>query len=308
MKRAPAPADFLRDFQARPSPLQRLQGAQWTARGLQVWLKREDQRDAVLGGNKWCKLAGHLAAARGAGHERLLSVGGVWSNHLHALAHAGQRYGFATTALVRGERFTPMLQEAQAAGMQLEFVGRDSYRQRHEPVWQAAMAARHQAYFIAEGGAGAAGQQGLQALAAEILQQTAAWQAPWVLALPVGSGTTLLGLQAALPATVTIWGFQAFADAGLAARLQAGQQAGAARWHLWTTPAMRQHRQLPAALQAFQQDFEQAQAVALDPVYTVRMFWQLQQLLPVLAPGSRVLALHTGGLQGRRGQGLSQVA
>ncbi|HEX6592099.1 MAG TPA: pyridoxal-phosphate dependent enzyme [Moraxellaceae bacterium] len=291
-----ATPDFLADFLATPTRLQPLRGEPWAGR---VFMKREDERDALLGGNKWCKLAGHLAAASALGQRRLLSVGGMWSNHLHALAHAGQRYGFATTALVRGEAMTPMLQEAVAAGMQIEFVAREEYRQRGEAQWQAAVARRHGAYFIPEGGAGVAGQQGVNALAQEICQQLPDDGQPLYLAVPVGSGTTLSGLRAALPQRIHLLGFPAFADAALHRQL-------ATLAPLHDTLGMRQHRVLPAVLREFQQDFEQAQGIPLDPVYTVRMMQRLSLMLAEL-PG-KVVALHTGGLQGRRGHLLPQAA
>lgn len=291
-----ATPDFLADFLATPTRLQPLQGEPWAGR---VFMKREDERDALLGGNKWCKLAGHLAAASAAGQRRLVSVGGNWSNHLHALAHAGQRYGFATTGLVRGETMTPMLEEAVAAGMHIEFLSREDYRQRGAAAWQAAAARHHDAYFIPEGGAGEAGQRGLQALAREICQQLPDDGEPFYLAVPVGSGTTLSGLRAALPARMRLLGFPAFADAVLHQQL-------AALAPLHDTLGMRQHAVLPVALQEFQQSFEQTQGIPLDPVYTVRMMQRLSLLLAAL-PG-RIVAMHTGGLQGRRGHLLPQAA
>ncbi len=285
-----------------PTRLQRLQGKTWQQQGMQVFMKREDERDALLGGNKWCKLLGHLEQARADGIRHLVSVGGLWSNHLHALAHAGQRYGFATTGLVRGEadRITPTLREAQAAGMQLEFLSAENYRQRHEPGWQAAVCAgRGAARFIPEGGAGELALPGLSLLAAEIGQQL---PGPVRLAVAAGSGTTLAGLRRALPARFCLLGFQAFADAGLHGRIaaMAGSTAG---WSLQETEGMRQHASLPARLAAFRQDFEQEEGIALDTVYTVRMMSRLADMVRAgsIPAGSLVLALHTGGLQGRRG-------
>lgn len=294
----------LLDVFSQPVRIQPLQGSAWTSRGIRVVIKREDERDALLGGNKWCKLLGHLALARKQGVSRLLSVGGIWSNHLHALAHAGQRFGFETVGVVRGapEQMTSMLQEASAAGMRLEFVSRESYRTRHEAEWQQHFQERFgPCLYIPEGGAGAPAMPGLSALADEIAGQTSG---PVILAVPVGSGTTLAGLRKALPARFTVWGFQAFSDAGLSARLRMVlTDVDPGSWYLFSTPAMRAHRALPPGLASFLQAFECSEGIPLDPVYTIRMLARLQSLIAdgSVPDGSNVLALHTGGLQGRRG-------
>lgn len=290
--------------------VQSLQGSEWAVRGIRVAIKREDERDALLGGNKWCKLAGHMALAREQNLSRLLSVGGIWSNHLHALAHAGERFGFATVGLVRGSsaQMTPMLQDAAAAGMHLEFVSRDAYRSRHEAKWQQEAVKKFApCLFIPEGGAGAGAMPGLAMLANEIAAQI---PGSAIVAVPAGSGTTLAGLRAALPARFTVWGFQAFADAGLSARLQSVlTDAGSSSWHLFSTQSMRAHRELTAELADFMQSFECVEGIPLDPVYTVRMLLRLRSLIAdgTVPDGSTVIALHTGGLQGRRSHDLSQA-
>lgn len=294
---------------AEPTPIQLLAG-NWQAH-FPVFMKREELRDPELGGNKWCKLAGHLVAARQQGHQRLLSVGGAWSNHLHALALAGRRFGFATTGLVRGsEVMTPTLADAQGAGMELHFIPRSIYRERHSHEGLEGLAKSYgHAWVIPEGGEGPHGLLGVARLAAEIESQVAG---PVVLALPAGSGTTMAGLVAALPPRFQVWGFQAFHDASLGSRIAALLPPGhaGAEWRLHPTESMRSHRQLPESLRAFMHAFEREQDIALDPVYTVRMMSALQRLLAEadIPDNSTILALHTGGLQGRRGHDLALAA
>lgn len=301
---------FPLDIFTQPVRLQPLQGSEWSLRGIRVLIKREDERDALLGGNKWCKLVGHLALAREQGLPRLLSTGGIWSNHLHALAHAGQRFGFETVGVVRGkpEQMTAMLEDAALAGMRLEFVSRESYRRRHEAEWQQYFAHKFgPCLIIPEGGSGAPALLGLALLATEIATQTSG---SVILATPAGSGTTLAGLRAALPSRFTVWGFQAFADAGLSARLRlALADADSSSWHLFSTRAMRAHRELTTELAVFLQSFELSEGIPLDPVYTVRMLARLRGLIAdgTVPDGSTVIAVHTGGLQGRRGHDLTQT-
>lgn len=302
-------AKIMMDFSA-PTPLQVLDGLSWQKAG-RFLMKREDLRDTALGGNKWCKLVGHLQAARDQGHGRLLSVGGAWSNHLHALAMAGRRFEFETIGLVRGEPcMTPMLRDAQDAGMQIHFISREAYRQRNlDGGLEALSRSWGPCWLIPEGGAGPAAQNGLSCLARELDQQT---EGEVLLAVPVGSGTTFAGLIRALPERFQVWGFQAFQDHTLADRI--GQQLVSGRqclrWELHPTPAMRTHRRLSPELAHMLKTFEAEQAIRLDPVYTVRMMVALNQLLDqgVFPDNTTIVALHTGGLQGRRGHGLALAA
>jgi len=56
-------------------------------------------------------------------------------------------------------------------------------------------------------------------------------------------------------------------------------------------------------LQTFWHDFEAETGILLDPVYSLKMFWGIAQLAAqgYWKPGTRLVAVHTGGLQGRRG-------
>lgn len=293
-----------------PTPLQALEGLPWQGH-LRVFMKREDLRDPELGGNKWCKLVGHLHAARAAGHTRLISVGGVWSNHLHALALAGRRFGFSTVGFVRGEPvMTPTLQDAVDAGMSIQFVSREDYRQRNSDEWLAELAKSYgPAWLIPEGGGGLPGHAGVAHLAVELDQQV---PGDVLLAVPVGSGTTFAGLIKALPSRFQVWGFQAFHDDTLASRIagQLPEKHFGAGWKLHQTPGMRSHRRLSVLLEDQLKSFEAEQGIALDPVYTVRMMAALGQLFEshAIPENHTILALHTGGLQGRRGHSLVKAA
>ncbi len=286
---------FADDF-SRPTRLQPLAGDRWCGQARQLFIKREDERDPLLGGNKWCKLLGHLAAAQAAGCRHLLGVGGPWSNHLHALAHAGARYGFSTTGIVRGEACeTAMLAEARAAGMQLHFVARGFYRQRQTPEGQAALRTfAPDAWLIPEGGAGAPSEPGLALLAGELAAQTAG---PVELVLPVGSGTTLSGLVRHLPPRFRVTGVMAFHDPGLPLRLGAELAGSAVPWRLLPGVAMRRHASLPLQLARLHQAFHEDEGVLLDTVYGVRML----AALPACRGEGVLVMLHTGGLQGCRG-------
>ena len=120
---------------------------------VQVDVLRADLLHPLISGNKWFKLKYNLLQARAQGCRSLLSFGGAWSNHLHALAFVAQQVGMRSVGIVRGEELdanaNPMLQDAERWGMQLEFVSRQRYREWTRDGWQAADA---RTWVIPEGG------------------------------------------------------------------------------------------------------------------------------------------------------------
>ncbi len=102
----------------------------WLARaGVEVAVLRLDRIDPLISGNKWFKLVHHLRTAHEAGAEGLMSLGGAYSNHLHALAAAGKRFGFPTAGLLRGQpQDTPTVRDLKAFGMDLHWLGYGGYR------------------------------------------------------------------------------------------------------------------------------------------------------------------------------------
>ncbi len=61
-------------------------------------------------------------------------------------------------------------------------------------------------------------------------------------------------------------------------------------------------KKLPGTVQEFHHTFERETMLLLDPVYTLKMCWGVAQLLALnyWPRGSRVILIHSGGLQGRR--------
>ena len=133
--------------------------------GIELILRRDDVVDTELSGNKAYKLFYHLQAARAGQLNRILSFGGAYSNHLHALAFAGKRFGFNTLGVIRGEApksLSPTLQDAREAGMELLFINRAEYRRKSfDNLLQEWRDRYGDFYMIPEGGAGVSGARGM---------------------------------------------------------------------------------------------------------------------------------------------------
>lgn len=178
--------------------MQRLE-LDWLQRaGVELALLRLDQADPLISGNKGFKLAPHLALAREQGLDGLISLGGAHSNHLHALAGAGARFGFRCVGLLRGHEVdTPTVRDLRSLGMELHWLGYGGYRQRHAAGFWLPWRERYPGLLpVAEGGGGLLGARGCIGLVERIATQlpTLGWDdydAIWVAA---GTGTTLAGL------------------------------------------------------------------------------------------------------------------
>ena len=293
-------------------PLQQVETKTFTDAGIELLVRRDDLIDPTLSGNKFYKLFFNLWDAHAQGLNRLLSFGGAYSNHLHALAAAGNRYGFSTLGVVRGERpaqLSPTLLDAEAWGMKLIFIGRTEYRDKSEPELIAALKARYREfYLIPEGGANLAGAQGMQQLGQSLERQLKGDYT--AVCIACGTGTSLAGLAAGVDASKPALGFSVLKGGGslggdvAALYNQLCPALVAANWRLISGfHAGGYGKKHPEYLMRFWQDFERESGIPLDPVYTVKMFWGIHVLVRqgYWPRGSRIVAIHSGGLQGRRG-------
>ncbi|MEN0035970.1 MAG: pyridoxal-phosphate dependent enzyme [Cellvibrio sp.] len=295
-------------------PVQRVELDVLAGAGIELLVRRDDLIDPQLSGNKFYKLFFNLQAAREQGLNCLLSFGGAYSNHLHALAAAGNRYGFKTLGVVRGERpaqLSATLADAEAWGMQLVFLSRTDYRDKNSAELIADLRLVYgDFYFIPEGGANLAGAQGMQ-VAGRALEQQLKGDYTAICAA-CGTGTSLAGLAAGIDVAKPAIGFSVLKGAGdlgevIAANYrELGASNEAANWRLISGfHAGGYGKKHPDYLSIFWRDFERQTGIALDPVYTVKLFWGIVSLARqgYWSRGSRIVAIHSGGLQGRRGFG-----
>ena len=292
------------------APLQRLHLDWLHQAGVEVAVLRLDLIDPLISGNKWFKLTEHLRAAHQAGAEGLISLGGAHSNHMHALAAAGKRFGFATVGLLRGHpQQTPTTLDLERYGMQLHWLGFAGYRARHEPgfwqPWQVQYPNLHQ---VPEGGGGLAGALGCKSLVNQVREQlaTVGWDDydGWWLA--AGTGTTLAGVVLGEAGRRRVYGALAVPeDHGVAPQVEAILQAGGllARNVELIDASRGGFARVDDALLGFMRASEAASGLPLEPLYTAKALMALEQAVKegLITRGRRLVFVHTGGLQGRRG-------
>ena len=274
---------------------------------------RLDKIHPFVSGNKWYKLKYSILHGYQAGKTRFMSFGGAYSNHLHALAYTGKQLNIQTIGIVRGEKIEPLnptLQDCLDWGMNLHWVSREHYRQlaAQGADDHAVMAHFHamypEAWVIPEGGAGEDGVLGVEMLF-NALHHKGLLDYDYIVS-PVGSGTTLAGLVRANVGRARCLGFSALkgaADLELRVEKELKDARHRNDWSINHDYHFGGFAKMNARLQAFISDIYHQYGLLLDPVYTGKMLYGLAEFIHQgrIPAGSKVLMLHTGGLQGWRG-------
>ena len=293
-----------------PVKIERIQHPLLEQTGIELAIRRDDLIHPQISGNKWYKLLPLLQSALAEGACGLASMGGAFSNHLHALAYAGHRLGIPTVGLIRGEicePLNPSLADMSGWGMRLITVPRTLYRQRHERDLIAEYVTESGYFAIAEGGASTLAIQGCYQWGQSVASHGQDYD---LVCLACGTGTGLAGLVPALAGTALVLGFSALRDQGsIAARISKWLRQSAvatADWQLISDFAGPGFGHLFPELLDFLEQWPDYSKVPLDPVYTGKMMFGLFEMIKTgrIRPGQRVLAIHSGGIQGARGMAM----
>lgn len=267
-----------------------------------LYIKREDLLHPLISGNKFRKLKYNLAQAKKENKKTLLTFGGAFSNHILAVASAGNEYGFATIGIIRGEELkdkiadNPTLKKAQDLGMEFEFVSRASYREKTSPEFSATLSERFgDFYLIPEGGTNSLAIKGCE----EIL--TEADQKFDYICCSVGTGGTIAGIINCSKGSQQVLGFPALKGDFL--REDICKFASKSNWDLITDYHFEGYGKVSEELVRFINEFYQIHKILLDPIYTGKMMFGVLDLIrkDYFPKKSKILVVHTGGLQGIAG-------
>lgn len=289
-----------------PTPLQPISHPLLSEKGVELWVLREDLLHPTIPGNKWRKLKYNLLAAQEQTAETLVTFGGAFSNHIAAVAAAGQEFGFQTIGYIRGEEMLPLnptLQFAQSSGMQLKYLSRADYRLRNETRFQAEIEKTGQKlYLLPEGGTNQLAVKGCTEIVSDLTQS---WD---VLCVAAGTGGTLAGMIAGAAGSGQIIGFPAlkggdFLRDEVADLVQADSGQAFNNWTLQTEYHFGGYAKHKPELLSFIRNFQEQHGILLDPVYTGKLLFGVFDLIGKdhFKEGTRIVAVHTGGLQGWAG-------
>jgi 1-aminocyclopropane-1-carboxylate deaminase len=299
------------------SPLQPLNHPLLIKHNIKMFVKRDDLIHRHISGNKWRKLKFNLQDACKRDVNHIVSFGGAYSNHIHALAAAGFYFGFQTTGVIRGEDFyrnNPTLKQAQKWGMNLHFVDRKTYRLRYNKEYLKTLETQYpDAIIVPEGGTNLAALQGVKEIATEILSQ-ADFNIDHIFTA-TGSGGTLAGLissfsQQTSPQTkkTKITGIAVLKQADylkneISNLLVEDKVSNPISWQLKTEYHLGGYAKVSSEHSQFCHEFEQQTGIPIEPIYTGKMFAAIFNLIEKgeIKTGANIIALHTGGLQGLQG-------
>lgn len=299
-------------FDSEPDlPMSRLQLPELDSKGISLQLLRIDQTHPFISGNKWYKLKYNLKYAVENGYKSVLSFGGAYSNHIHALAWAAKEAGLVSVGVIRGEPeyvTNPTLSDANQWGMQLKFVTRKEYRLRNQTEFLSSLTETlpeelKPVLVIPEGGSNARAVEGcMEILSEAVIQATS----PDLVILPCGTGGTLAGVALSQP-DVKVLGIPVLKKADflyddIRNLMKSSGNKDPENWQLDLDGHYGGYGKCSAELLGFMEYIKVQSGVELDQIYTAKMLMRTLQLIEdgSIPAGSDLLMLHTGGLQGRR--------
>ncbi|WKN41565.1 1-aminocyclopropane-1-carboxylate deaminase/D-cysteine desulfhydrase [Tunicatimonas pelagia] len=285
--------------------IQQLDNARLNQARVAVSVLRLDKMYPDLSGNKWYKLKYNLQQARAEGKSTLLTFGGAYSNHIYATAAAGKLYDFDTIGIIRGERpktLNPTLRFAEAYGMQLHFVSREAYRNKESDLFTEQLQQKFGSFYrLPEGGTNGLAIKGCS----EILPTPLEYD---FICSSVGTGGTLAGLLVQLAGQKQVLGFPALKGGNFLYdeinQLTTNfNNQSYTNYQLVTDYHFGGYAKANAELITFINHFYQKHPIPLDPVYNGKLFYGLYDLIQqqYFREGTRLLVIHTGGLQGITG-------
>ncbi|MEE9338468.1 MAG: pyridoxal-phosphate dependent enzyme [Methylococcaceae bacterium] len=271
---------------------------------IELWIKRDDLIHPVISGNKWRKLKYILDHALTLNAHTIVSMGGAYSNHCHALAFAGKQLNLKTKAFIRGERpkkLNPTLQDIIGWGMELIFISRSDYRQlRYFKKHDDLPTLQKGEYWLPEGGSTKFALRGVGEIINEIELEYD------FLCVPCGTGTTLAGLINSASIHSQMIGFSALKGASFLVKdvkkILGKDKSNRLNWFVQLDYHFGGFAKYNNDLLLFIDGFNKHHNIEIEPIYTGKMFYGLFDLIrqDYFKPRQKIVAIHTGGLQGNR--------
>ena len=274
---------------------------------VELFIKREDLIHPYVSGNKFRKLKYNLEEAKKLKKKAVLTFGGAFSNHILATSVAGKLCGLKTFGVIRGDELgknvtktleeNPTLRKAQENGMKLQFVSREEYRQKTSFGFIEKMKNKWgDFYLIPEGGTNILSVQGCE----EILTKDDK-KFNYVCAA-LGTGGTISGVINSLGRRQKVIGFPALKGQFLSEEIKK-YTTNRKSWRLQKGYHFGGYAKHTEELITFINKFKEDTGIQLDPIYTGKMLFGILDLVEKdsFEEGSKILAIHTGGIQGIEG-------
>ena len=279
-------------------PVQSLSG--WHSRP-QLSILRLDLLQSWATGNKYYKLKYAIEFALRNGISTIVSKGGMFSNHLAALAEACKVFDFHLIAVIRSyvpDENNPSIRKLKENGSDIMYVNPQAYDSFDETEAQRLFPG---AMFIPEGGLSETGIRGTS----EIMNDLDAGKSTHVI-VSGGSMGTACGIISAAPADVKVIIIPAWkgcTELYIHEILHSYHITNACSWEIWPDYHFGGFGRFNPQLIDFMISFSEETSIPIDPVYTGKMMYAIddQWKSGYFKETDSVLAIHTGGLQGLEG-------
>ncbi len=278
------------------SPVEEIVNPLFSSKGVQLFIKRDDMIHPFISGNKWRKLKYILQDAKKLQKGHLVTFGGAHSNHLLATACAAAKFGFRSTGIVRGENVeNETLLLCRLFGMQLIFADRENYRDK-PGLFNRNFGNDSEAFFIDEGGSGNLAAKGCSELIDEL---------PEVydhLFCAAGTGTTAAGILSGInrKSMATKMHVIPVLKGADFLKQEIENLSNGVSFEFHNEYHFGGYAKTNDELLTFIKDFTSSTGILIDPIYTGKLLFAIYDLISKdhFARGSRILAVHTGGITG----------
>jgi len=271
---------------------------------VQIFIKREDLIHPKISGNKFWKLFFNVNQYLESKPENplLITFGGAFSNHISSVSAFGKEFGISTIGIIRGDELennwedNPTLSQASENGMHFFFVSREDY-QNKEKLTQKFAGKYPNALIIPEGGSNGIAVEGVQYMLGNDTKDFD------YLCSAVGTGGTIAGISKFAEEEQKVVGIKAVKDDSLQKTIL--EWSRRSNFELIDADENRYGKISDENIR-FINWFHQEYGIPLDPIYTGKMMQKIFDLAEkgFFPKGSKILALHTGGLQGIKGANL----
>ncbi len=267
--------------------------------GVRLFLKREDKIHPIISGNKWRKLYYNIKFAKKNKINSIVTMGGAFSNHIAATAHAGKIFGFNTIGYIRGDELKKLnstLSFAKLNGMKFKFVSRSLYKTgfflekyKNQKKYKDYM-------IIPEGGSNQMGIDGCKEIYNDIKIDFD------YICCSVGTGGTLSGIASNLKKNQYAFGFSSLKGANYLNDVVRGYTKSN-NWKLIMNYHFGGYAKINDELIDFINFFKEKYNIQLDPIYTGKLIFGIFDLIKknFFKKKSTIIAVHSGGIQGIKG-------
>jgi 1-aminocyclopropane-1-carboxylate deaminase len=239
----------------------------------------------LLSGNKLRKLYGSIAFMKKNNLDTMVTVGGNYSNYLHALAYLPELENIRVVAIVKG--YEPItygytLNHLKQKKIPLHFFSKEKINTELSSILDELETQYPNLFYIPEGGVNEYSHEGFENLIKDHFDDFN------YICVPIGTSGTYRGIQNYASEKTIVKGYAAHNDFSLMEE------------NIHFDYSFGGFAKMTDELVAFIQKFKREYDIELDPIYSSKMIFGIIEdyKKEMFSVDDKLVAIHTGGLQG----------